>query len=71
VDLPGSYHENGGTFSFADGSVELHKWKESAQSGNAAVRFSTGLHLVKPVKVGDADISWVSFHTPRKSEQHY
>src|SRR5262249_26879274 len=27
-DGPGSYHNRAGTFSFADGHAELHKWKD-------------------------------------------
>ena len=26
-DLPGSYHNGGGSFSFADGHTEIHRWK--------------------------------------------
>lgn len=26
IDLPASYHDGAGTFSFADGHVEIHKW---------------------------------------------
>ena len=32
-DVPGAYHNRAGCFSFADGHVELHRWK-SAQTGN-------------------------------------
>jgi prepilin-type N-terminal cleavage/methylation domain-containing protein/prepilin-type processing-associated H-X9-DG protein len=28
VDLPGSYHNGAGSFSFADGHTELHKWQD-------------------------------------------
>jgi prepilin-type N-terminal cleavage/methylation domain-containing protein/prepilin-type processing-associated H-X9-DG protein len=27
IDLPGSYHNGGGSFSFADGHTEIHRWK--------------------------------------------
>jgi prepilin-type processing-associated H-X9-DG protein len=27
-DLPASYHNNAGSFSFADGHSEVHKWKD-------------------------------------------
>src|SRR4051812_45056990 len=29
VDLPGSYHNGAGSFSFADGHTELHKWMDA------------------------------------------
>jgi prepilin-type processing-associated H-X9-DG protein len=27
-DFPGMYHDGGGTFSFADGRVEIHRWRD-------------------------------------------
>ena len=29
-DLPGSYHDGGASFAFADGHSELHRWKEAS-----------------------------------------
>jgi len=30
IDLPGSYHSGGGSFSFADGHTEIHRWKDAS-----------------------------------------
>src|SRR5665213_2218641 len=29
IDLPGSYHNGAGSFSFADGHTELHPWRNA------------------------------------------
>jgi len=33
VDLPGTYHNNGGGFAFADGHAEIKKWKATIRTG--------------------------------------
>jgi prepilin-type processing-associated H-X9-DG protein len=72
IDLPAAYHENGSTVSFADGHVEVHSWKSSARAQNAPVTLQDGgFHLRTPSKLGDVDISWFSFHSPRASDKHY
>ncbi len=30
VDLPGSYHNGGGSFAFADGHTEIHRWQDAS-----------------------------------------
>jgi len=30
VDLPGSYHNGGGSFAFADGHAEIHRWQDAS-----------------------------------------
>jgi prepilin-type N-terminal cleavage/methylation domain-containing protein/prepilin-type processing-associated H-X9-DG protein len=30
IDMPGSYHNGGGSFSFADGHTEIHRWKDAS-----------------------------------------
>lgn len=30
VDMPGSYHNGGGSFSFADGHTEIHRWRDAS-----------------------------------------
>jgi prepilin-type N-terminal cleavage/methylation domain-containing protein/prepilin-type processing-associated H-X9-DG protein len=61
VDLPGSYHNGGGSFSFADGHTEIHRWKCAS--------------TIRPPLPGDADLplqlhsneledyNWVVAHT--------
>lgn len=72
VDLPASYHDSSGTFSFADGHVELHPWQATARASNAPINVqSTPFSLLNAPVANDPDISWVSYHTARASEDHY
>ena len=58
IDLPASYHNRGGTFSFADGHSETHRWRNPstvcpAQPGGAQP-------LPRDVPDGEnADFDWV------------
>lgn len=59
-DLPGSYHFGGGSFSFADGHTEIHRW----QSGNT-VRPPVPGAFDGPVNVDPndrVDFDWVIRH---------
>lgn len=67
IDLPGNLHENGMTAAFADGHTELHPWQSSIR--NKPVRYSSFSTLSAPI--GDADISWLSYHSSRRSEDHF
>ena len=49
VDIPATYHGNAGSFSFADGHSEIHKWKD----GRTA---KIGLGATSP---GNLDLDWV------------
>lgn len=61
VDLPGSYHNGGGSFSFADGHTEIHRW----QSGSTMrPPVPGGAALPSIVNPNDqADFDWVIRHT--------
>jgi prepilin-type processing-associated H-X9-DG protein len=37
VDLPGTYHNSGAGFSFADGHTEAHRWKMSGHKEHGAI----------------------------------
>jgi prepilin-type N-terminal cleavage/methylation domain-containing protein/prepilin-type processing-associated H-X9-DG protein len=55
VDLPGSYHNGAGTFSFADGHSEVHPWryahtKQPSQPDGARLPFS-----IPSAETGDFD----------------
>jgi prepilin-type N-terminal cleavage/methylation domain-containing protein len=56
VDLPASYHNGAGCFSFADGHSEIHKWR-SRSFLNKPVQFEWHGYPVPPDDV--ADIRWV------------
>jgi prepilin-type processing-associated H-X9-DG protein len=68
IDLPAAYHNGGGSFAFADGHAEEHRWTESA------LRFwrvgaTTFPGLSTPS--GDRDIKWIRYHTGRISPDTY
>ncbi len=55
-DLPASYHNNAGSFSFADGHAEIHRWVENSTCKPIAKSDRSGI----PVSVTDGpnDIVW-------------
>jgi prepilin-type N-terminal cleavage/methylation domain-containing protein/prepilin-type processing-associated H-X9-DG protein len=69
-DLFATYHGNVGTFAFADGHAEAHKWTDPnvIKSGQAANR--TGVAAYKygltdtprPASTGTADVAWLVQH---------
>ena len=61
IDLPASWHDGGGTFSFADGHVELHKWVDASTRLTTPAAFTTG---VLTSKYAPDDMAWMSAHTP-------
>jgi prepilin-type N-terminal cleavage/methylation domain-containing protein/prepilin-type processing-associated H-X9-DG protein len=59
VDLPASYHNGGGSFSFADGHTEIHRWHNAS-----TVRPWNNAGLPMTLATGDtADFNWVIQHT--------
>jgi prepilin-type N-terminal cleavage/methylation domain-containing protein/prepilin-type processing-associated H-X9-DG protein len=61
IDLPGSYHNGGGSFSFADGHVIVHRW-----SCDSTVRppVPDGAGLPIDLRADEmADFEWVLRHT--------
>jgi prepilin-type processing-associated H-X9-DG protein len=59
-DLPGSYHNGGGSFSFADGHTEIHRWQRaSTLVPNAPDAFQSPLALDAS---DTADFDWVNRH---------
>lgn len=61
IDLPGSYHENGATMSFADGRVEIHPWKGTKI--RPPVQHNHNLLLNVPAGDSVGDVIWLSEHT--------
>jgi prepilin-type N-terminal cleavage/methylation domain-containing protein/prepilin-type processing-associated H-X9-DG protein len=62
-DLPASYHNGAGGFSFADGHSEIHKWRSRATL--QPVRFASGTQML-PFSIdgwGKVDQQWITFHT--------
>ena len=70
-DAPGTYHNGAAGFAFADGHSEIHKWKGATMNkprsagGLKGVSFNAQNNFACPV--GDPDLYWYSYATPRVS----
>jgi prepilin-type N-terminal cleavage/methylation domain-containing protein len=58
LQFPGSRHLRSGVFSFGDGHVESHKWRDAR-----TVQPATGSALYGGIQGGNQDIQWVYDHT--------
>ena len=58
IDLPASYHNGGGTFSFADGHSEIHRWVDPSTRSPALPDGAQPLPRDVPPGEG-ADFDWV------------
>lgn len=58
TDLPGSYHDGGGNFSFADGHAEFHRW-HNASTKQPSRAYGINPPLPLPITDGLQDYSWV------------
>lgn len=57
IDLPASYHNGGGSFSFADGHSEIHRWASELTKRPAV---EDGARLPLPIRSTErADFDWV------------
>lgn len=57
TDLPGSYHDGAGSFTFADGHSEIHKWRNAS---TLRPNVPGGANLPQEIPAGDtADLYWV------------
>ncbi|MBU6401583.1 MAG: hypothetical protein KGS61_14795, partial [Verrucomicrobia bacterium] len=74
VDVPAAYHNGAAGFAFADGHSEIHRWIASlATPRMQQVRYvDVGtLDTSLPAGRADADIHWLSYHAPRKTDRSY
>ncbi len=71
VDQPANYHNAAGGFAFADGHSEIHKWRASNKSPRAMAVDTSRTTPDAPASVGDADISWMSYHAGRVAARSY
>jgi prepilin-type N-terminal cleavage/methylation domain-containing protein/prepilin-type processing-associated H-X9-DG protein len=63
VDLPASYHNGGGSFSFADGHTELHRW-HCDSTICPPQPYAAGPILTTPLHADElTDLNWVVRHT--------
>jgi prepilin-type N-terminal cleavage/methylation domain-containing protein/prepilin-type processing-associated H-X9-DG protein len=57
IDYPASHHNNAGSFSFADGHSEIHRWKDRRTMPN----LQPGQQLILNVNLGgDLDVLWLA-----------
>ena len=64
IDQPASYHNGAGTFAFADGHAEVHKWKGSLITPPAMkVHYTAG--VTAPSVKNDPDTKWLSYRGGR------
>lgn len=69
-DFPATYHDGAAVIAFADGHTDEHKWTGSMTTGQVTrVSYISRNNHVVPV--GDPDLSWMSYHTPRVSAVSY
>jgi prepilin-type N-terminal cleavage/methylation domain-containing protein/prepilin-type processing-associated H-X9-DG protein len=61
VDFPSSLHSGSGSFAFADGHAEIHKWKDSTTLATAQVKYTGG---VGTSKNAPDDVQWLGSRTP-------
>jgi prepilin-type N-terminal cleavage/methylation domain-containing protein/prepilin-type processing-associated H-X9-DG protein len=73
-DAPATYHNGAAGFAFADGHAEIHKWVGATMKRPRNV--NKGLNGVNFVAennfattVGDPDVYWLSYCSPRKTER--
>jgi len=67
IDMPASYHNGAGGFSFGDGHAEVHKWVSVVKNQKTAADASFN----GAAKTGDKDIAWLSYHGGRKTEKYF
>jgi prepilin-type processing-associated H-X9-DG protein len=67
IDLPANHHNGAGSFSFADGHVALHPWRNPALR-NHRVRFNFDFPRAP---TGDPDLTWMSFTSQRSRDETY
>ena len=64
IDFPGNLHDGAVVASFADGAALLQRWRGSALLAVPTI-------TTRSVPVGDPDLSWLSYHSARRSAQHF
>jgi prepilin-type N-terminal cleavage/methylation domain-containing protein/prepilin-type processing-associated H-X9-DG protein len=61
IDSPGSMHNGSGSFSFADGHAELHKWRNANTLRTSPPAYTAG---VSGGKNAPDDVAWLGARTP-------
>jgi len=66
IDVLAGLHGNASTVAFADGHVEVHQWRRSLRNLRVLYNFRAPI-----TRAGDVDLSWMSFHSNRRTEQSH
>jgi len=66
VDYPASYHNQSGSFSFADGHVEIHKWTGQAIQLPVYNSGGGGPFHSNPANDSADDLAWIQIRTSAK-----
>jgi prepilin-type processing-associated H-X9-DG protein/prepilin-type N-terminal cleavage/methylation domain-containing protein len=70
ISVPAHYHNSGANFSFADGHVERHRWRDARTllpdkySGYLAAKADAGYYTALP---NSPDVAWVQEHSSSKN----
>jgi prepilin-type processing-associated H-X9-DG protein len=59
IDFPGAYHNGGGSLSFADGHVEIHRWNDPRTNPILQPGEPLSLNVNLP---GNLDVLWLQQH---------
>jgi len=59
-DIPGMFHNGGGSFSFADGSAEIHRWLDPRTTPPFTFNVPVVSTLAAP---NDPDVAWLQRHS--------
>jgi len=62
-DMPGSYHDGSGSFSYADGHVELRRWKTGDFKKKVVSGIRLGTGFVPAGGANNEDLIWLRLHT--------
>ena len=72
-DAPATYHNGAAGFAMADGHSEIKKWIGTAMKRPRPARGLKGVNFVAennfPTSIGDPDLLWLSYTSPRKTER--
>ena len=71
VDFPATFHNDGASFSFADGHAELHKWTGCMTRPTARQILGSNGIILGITTAGDPDIHWLSYHSQRPLSTSY
>ena len=74
TDIPATGHDGAAGFAFVDGHSEIHKWRGTLRNDprakSVAAVLASYLHKLS-APAGDPDLHWLSYHSPRNTDESY